>query len=159
MCAKSLQQRLEEARAASPARHMTPGQQAHQVINAAKKGVPTGKVTKGAFKPGHTGWATGRFGDQATWGKTRKQRGEELRATDPEKFKQYFGYKENHTEETIAQMEISATNRWKDPEERLAQSRRLKGIPKPKITCEYCGRAMSAPNLKRHGHTEGKCIK
>lgn len=92
-------------------------------------------------------------------GATRKEIGEWLRENDPEEFKRYFGYIEQHSKETIEQMKESATQRWNDPEKRKAHSERLKGIKKPKVPCQYCGKEMSAANLKRHGHTEGKCIK
>lgn len=106
MCAKSLQQRLEAAKAASPAQNLTPGQISHQVTNAAKKGVPTGVVTEGSFKEGNQPWNQGKTG---TWGKTRTERGKLM--TEEER-KEYFGIIEQHTEKTIKQMKSSATKRW-----------------------------------------------
>ena len=106
MCAKSLQQRLEEAKAASPAKNMTAAQIAHQVTNAAKKGVPTGKATKGSFNAGNKAWNKGKTG---TRGKTRSERGAQMSEQERRK---YFGAIEQHTEETKQQMKNSAKQRW-----------------------------------------------
>jgi hypothetical protein len=105
---KTLAEKLAEARAESPLKDMTHAQAAHQVVNAAKKGVPTGKVTKGAFKEGNDAWNKGKSG-KGSWGKTRKERAEQM--TEEER-RAYFGTVEQHTEETKEQMSASASARW-----------------------------------------------
>jgi hypothetical protein len=150
---KTLAERLAEARAESPLKDMTAQQAAVRATNELKRGVPTNKVTKGAFKEGNVPHNKGKSGN---WGETRKERAEQM---SEEERRAYFGYHEHHTEETKQKQAEKATERWSDPEARKAHSERLKGKKKPKIKCEYCGKEMSAPNLKRHGHTEGKCVK
>ena len=112
---KTLAERLAEARADSPINSMTHAQAAHQVTNAAKKGVPTGKVTKGAFKEGNEAWNKDKSG---SWGKTRKNRAAEMSEEDR---RRYFGVKEEHNPETIEKMSLSASKRW-------SKHRRPKGV-------------------------------
>lgn len=63
-----------------------------------------------------------------------------------------------HSAETKQKQAEAASTRWSDASLREQHSIRLKGIPKAKIKCQHCAKEMSANNLKRHGHTEGKCI-
>ena len=87
----------------------------------------------------------------------RSEYGKWLKENDPEEYKRYFGTVDNHTEETIAQMKESATNRWKDPAQRQAHSMRFKGVKKNTIVCEHCGKEMSTSNYKKYGHHTAKC--
>lgn len=109
MSSKTLQERLEEARASSPVKDLTTHQQALRVSNSLKKDVPTGKVTKGAFKEGQDAWNKGKAVGKDKWGKTRKERAAEM---SEEERKAYFGVIEKHTEETKKQMSKSASARW-----------------------------------------------
>lgn len=106
---KSLQERLNEAKKDAPLNDMTPAQAAHRVTNALKAGVPTGKVTKGAFVEGQDPWNKGKSIGKDKWGKTRKERAKEM--TEEER-KAYFGTIEQHTEKTKEQMSESASARW-----------------------------------------------
>lgn len=108
---KSLQELMAEASVGSPLKKMSRHQASLQVVNQLKKGVPTDKVTKGAFKKGHKSWNKGMQGN-TPWAKTRKERGEILKATDPDAHKKYFGTIEQHSQKTIDQMKDSATRRW-----------------------------------------------
>ena len=108
---KSLQELMAEASVGSPLRKMSRQQAAVNVVNQLKKGVPTNIATKGVFKKGHDTWNKGISGKNS-WAKTRKERGEILKATDPEAHKKYFGTIEQHSEKTKKQMGESATKRW-----------------------------------------------
>jgi DNA-directed RNA polymerase len=109
MSNKTLQERLEEARNASPVNELTPHQAALRVSNSLKKGISTGKVTKGAFKEGQEAWNKGKEIGKDTWGKTRKERAKEM---SEEERRAYFGTVEQHTEKTKEQMSESASARW-----------------------------------------------
>lgn len=109
MSNKTLQERLEEARASSPVKDLTTHQQAIRVSNSLKKGVATGKVTKGAFKEGQVAWNKDKAVGKDTWGKTRKERAAEM---SEEERRAYFGVVEQHTEKTKEQMSESASARW-----------------------------------------------
>jgi hypothetical protein len=106
---KSLQDRLNEAKKHSPLNDMTPAQAAHRVTNALKSGIPTGKVTKGAFKEGQKAWNKGKEVGKDKWGKTRKERAKEM---SEEERRAYFGIIEHHSEKTKEQMSESASARW-----------------------------------------------
>jgi hypothetical protein len=106
---KSLQELLDEAKRDSPLNDMTPAQAAHRVTNALKVGVPTGKVTKGAFKEGQDAWNKGKAVGKDKWGRTRKERAAEM---SEEERRAYFGTVEQHTEKTKEQMSESASARW-----------------------------------------------
>lgn len=106
---KSLQQRLDEAKKNSPLNDLSPHQAAVRVSNTLKKDVPTGKVTKGAFKPGQEAWNKGLEVGKDKWGKTRKQRAAEM---SEQQRRAYFGTKDQHTTETKQQMSASASARW-----------------------------------------------
>ena len=108
MSNKSLQEKLAAAKANSPLNNLTTHQAALRASNALKKGTETGKVTKGAFKEGNEAWNKGKSG-KTSWGKTRKEKAKEM--TEEER-RAYFGYHENHTEETKEQMSESAKKRW-----------------------------------------------
>jgi len=109
MSNKTLQERLEEARNASPINELTPHQAAVRVSNTLKKGVSTGKVTKGAFKEGQEAWNKGKEVGKDKWGKTRKERAKEM---SEEERRAYFGTVDQHTEKTKEQMSKSASTRW-----------------------------------------------
>lgn len=106
---KSLQELLNEAKQNSPLRDMTPGTAAHIVTGKLKKGIPTGKVTKGAFKSGHDTWNKGLEVGKDTWGKTRKEKAKQM---SEQERRAYFGTKDQHTKETKKQMSASASERW-----------------------------------------------
>jgi hypothetical protein len=106
---KTLAERLAEARADSPLNDMTVHQAAVRASNELKRGVPTNVVSKGAFKEGNKAWNKGKNIGTETWGKTRKERAEQM---SEEERRAYFGYHEHHTKETKKQMSNSAKNRW-----------------------------------------------
>jgi hypothetical protein len=109
MSNKTLQQRLEEAKQNSPLNDLTPHQAAVRVSNSLKKDVPTGKVTKGAFKSGQEAWNKGLEVGKDTWGKTRKEKAKEM---SEEEKRAYFGVKDQHSKKTKKKMSASATERW-----------------------------------------------
>jgi len=103
---KSLQQRLEEARATSPLNDLTHQQAAIRASNAARKGTPGVEPWNKNKTVGYT-WNKGIEGKES-WGKTRKERGKLM--TQDER-KAYFGTV-NHSDKTKKQMTESAKNRW-----------------------------------------------
>lgn len=83
-------------------------------ISSKKKGVKTGKITRGAFKKGNTPWNKGVQCSKG--GNTRRQMSKYM--TDAER-RVYFGQIEQHTDETRQQMSESAQMRWQtDPKRR-----------------------------------------
>jgi hypothetical protein len=109
MSNKTLQERLEEAKNASPIKDLTPHQAAIRVSNTLRKGTETGVVTKGAFKEGQEAWNKGKAVGKDKWGKTRKERAAEMSEAER---RAYFGTVEQHTEKTKEQMSESASARW-----------------------------------------------
>ena len=103
--AKTLQERLAEAKKDSPLNNMSPSTAAHIVTNTAKKGIPTNKVTKGVFKEGQEPWNKGKSIGKETWGKTRSERAKTM---TKEERRAYFGTVEKHTEKTKEQIGVYA---------------------------------------------------
>jgi hypothetical protein len=155
---KTLHELMAEASVGSPLKKLSKQQAAVHVVNQLKKGVPTGKVTTGAFKKDHETWNAGMRGD-TPWAQTRKAKGKVLKKTDPEAYKKYFGVKEAHAPSTKKKMSKTATERWSNDKARLEHSKRLKGIKKETATCKFCGKTMSKANFKKYGHDTGtnKC--
>ena len=99
------------------------------------KGKKTGIVTSSTFKEGHTPWNKGKTGLFTQTKDSNKRRSEALKGR---KRPDFIGntYAKGHTCE------------WTE-EQRSAQSKRLKGRPKPTATCPHCNKVGGISAMKR----------
>lgn len=172
MSDKTLQQILDEERSKSPASKLTNQQIGVKIgnklwktdnpdfiKNVTRKNKLQAKDPKWikANKLHHASIDWNEVGKKS--GKTRKEKGNFLKNTDPDAYRDYYGVKDEHAPSTKKKMSKTASERWSNKEARLEHSKRLKGIKKETATCKFCGKTMSKANFKKYGHDTGtnKC--